>query len=152
LLGIIVAGVVSEAYLPILFPVIVLLTGFSLNYILKFRKTKIIGIFLILAIGALNVFPFLQNSNFYTYSPTLKQRIQVSKKIISESEGHNYNLIGRGIGSEFRSFTMNTEYLTWWLGKAPSKNNEEIKFFISEESGNIKLIKKEDKTTNSFNF
>jgi len=47
---------------------------------------------------------------------------------------------------------MNTEYLTWWLGKTPSKKNEKIKFFISEEFGNIKLIKEDNKIKSTFIF
>ena len=49
-------------------------------------------------------------------------------------------MIGSGPGSEFSSFTMNYEYLGWWLGNGPSHTPQELKFIVSEKNGDIKVI------------
>lgn len=153
LLGILFAGVVSEAYLPVLFPTIILLTGFSFDYLFKFNKTKLLVIVLVLAIGILNIYSFFKKNNYYTYFPTIKQRYLSAEKIVNEANGKKYNLVGRGLGSEFRSFTMNTEYLTFILGNSPSEKKQDLVFYISEAEGKIRVIEnKENKIIKEFIF
>jgi hypothetical protein len=72
---------------------------------------------------------------------TLDKRILISKEILNLAGNKDYNLKGKGQGSEFESFTMNYEYLTWWLGHGPSEKNESIKMSVSESLNGIKVEK-----------
>jgi hypothetical protein len=38
---------------------------------------------------------------------------------------------------------MNYEYLTWWLGNGPVKDNQPLRFIISEKPDRIKVITEE---------
>jgi len=82
-----------------------------------------------------NNFTFSISANAFT----LEKRILVSKEILNMVGKKDYNLIGKGSGSEFASFTMNYEYLTWWLDHGPSIKNENLKIYISESTGGIKI-------------
>jgi hypothetical protein len=65
----------------------------------------------------------------------LQQRIAISQKIINDSHHQQYNLEGRGSWSVFSSYTMNYDYLTWWLGDPPSTKKEKLLFTIQEVGG-----------------
>jgi len=67
---------------------------------------------------------FLNNSEF-----TFSKRLYTAKQIVQESQGKEYNLIARGYGSQYISFTMNYQYLTWWLGHGPSKQSRRGQIF-----------------------
>lgn len=143
-LGFLVNGTPSEAYLPILFPSLILVVALFLSQ-KRLRGFSFVIIFLI-AIFNLN---FILSQNFLLdkkvgYGPSLKEQIKVVKEIIKKTEGKRYNIVGGGFGSEHRSFTMNYEYLAWYLGKPPSSNNERLKFEIKEERGRIVLTQKYD--------
>jgi hypothetical protein len=128
----------SEAYLPIIFPALIYLVAFSLD---KLMHSKI---FFIPAI-ILTVFIVLLNSHYAVLSDyslkeiTYSERLSVAKAIVKIADGNNYNLTGVGPGSQFTSFTMNYEYLTWWLGHAPSKFPQKLKLIIHENNDKIFL-------------
>ena len=82
-----------------------------------------------------NDFSFNRNSSNFT----LGKRIEASRKILDIVGNKQYNLIGEGPGSQYESFTMNYEYLTWWLGHGPSEKIEKIKITITESENSIQV-------------
>lgn len=131
----------SDAYLPMLFPGIILLEALFFNSIFESKKFKELIVpffFLVLLFNCLFVVYkiYVIDENRFT------NRINVTKVVVNESKGQNYNIIGRGIGSQFKSFTMNYEYLAWWMGHGPSNKNEILKFYISEDNGKILIDRK----------
>lgn len=138
LFGILINKTASEAYLPIFFPTIIILTGWVFSKMMIERKTTLILFALLFFISFSNLLFFLKEIN---NDSSYKRRINAAQKIVKEAEGKEYNLVGMGKGSQFQSFTMNYEYLTWWLGKAPSKKKEVLKFYVDEADGEIKISK-----------
>lgn len=135
----------SDAYLPMLFPIAILLVSIFFDYIMNIKKVLIpIVIFILIMVFnniyfmVKNDFAFDKNSNMFT----LASRILISKEILNMVGGRDYNLKGKSPGSEFTSFTMNYEYLTWWLGHGPSRNNENLTIYISESVNGIKIESK----------
>jgi len=129
----------SDAYIPLLFPAIILVTAFSFELIMRTKIFRPLAIVVIGFIVTVNIYTLLSNKYFSV--PTFKERIIVAEKIIKYADGKKYDMVGKGIGSEFESFTMNYEYLTWWLGHGPVKNTEDLKIFVSESSNGIKIEK-----------
>jgi GT2 family glycosyltransferase len=140
LAGFFAAGARSEAYLPMLFPGIILLTAFSFYSVFKNKAPAILIIF---AISVFNAVFIIQNNYLIEripgYGPSLNSRIEVVEAIINQARGREYNIEGRGVGSEFKSFTMNYEYLLWWKGHAPSREKEDLVFSIEEKQGKINV-------------
>ncbi len=139
--GFLVNKTPSEAYLPILFPTGIIFTGWAIEKIIKIKQVKIFAILLLLTIVISNsVFVIININNDFSFF----NRLRAAQEIIKKSEGKNYNLIGKGRGSEFESFTMNYEYLTWWLGHGPSEKNENLKIYISETNKGVMIEKNEN--------
>ena len=67
--------------------------------------------------------------------------MRAAKYIVKAAAGKEYNIKGVGSGSEFSSFTMNYEYLTWWIGHAPSKKREKLQFIVKEDKKGITVTK-----------
>jgi 4-amino-4-deoxy-L-arabinose transferase-like glycosyltransferase len=128
----------SGAYLPILFPAVIYLTAFSLSFIMAKKSLIIPVILLIIVIVSTNSYTILV-SDYSVKGVTYSKRLSLAKKIINIADKRNYNIIGAGPGSQFQSFTMNYEYLAWWLGQAPSKSPQKIKFIIQENSSGVEL-------------
>lgn len=147
LIGFIVNSTPSEAYLPMLFPSFILVLAFSLDLIMNKPIKAFFITIIILFIGLFNSYTLIKNNylmgGVVGYGPEFKERMQVVKAITAMAGNKPYNIIGRGEGSKFTSFTMNYEYLTWWLGNPPSKTQEKLKFVITEDKGKISLIKKQ---------
>jgi len=137
--GIVITKTPSEAYLPIIFPSLIVITALSLNKLMIISKIKYFVLLIIILLGSLNSMTIINNSKNLNYGAPLSERIAVAKKIIKIAAGNEYNIIGSGPGSEFASFTMNYEYLGWWLGNAPSHNSQKLKFVVNEEHGNIEI-------------
>lgn len=138
----------SDAYLPILFPTTILLVSLCFDYIMKIKKLLIPMLIFITIMIFNNVYFILKNNFAFAINSNmfaLDKRILISKKILNIVEDSDYNLRGKGEGSEFQSFTMNYEYLLWWLGHAPSKKNEKIKIYLSESKDGIKIEKLAEK-------
>ncbi len=88
---------------------------------------------LILSISILNAYTVINLEEGHGFS----DRLAAARQIVSQAHGNRYNLLGEGIGSKYPSFTMNYEYLTWWLGNGPSKDREKLQFIINEDAKGI---------------
>lgn len=145
LIGFFTAGAKSEAYLPMLFPGVILLTSFLFVSLIKVNKY---AIFIVIAVSVLNAIFISQNDYFVDRSPgygaSLKRRIETVEKMLKLADGRSYNLVLKGPGSEFESSTMNYEYLAWWLGRnQPSKEKQALIFVIEEKQAQIDVKIKE---------
>lgn len=122
LLGFLINKTPSEAYLPILFPQIILIVSWFFMYSTKKIPTLIIY-FVIGLIGFLNAFNLIQQNYLMgvnNYGLTFTERLNIVNQVLTQTEGIEYNISGNGPGSEFESYTMNYEYLLWWKGHSPS--------------------------------
>ncbi len=138
IIGLFINKTVSDAYLPIFFPSILLAVALFLNWFSGVRFFKLIILAVILFIPLLNLI-YINSS--YLNGTDLKQRTETADKIIKMAEGKRFGIIGKGPGSEFESFTMNYEYLLWWKGHPSSKQNTDILFTIEETSKGITVYK-----------
>jgi hypothetical protein len=71
----------------------------------------------------------------YGYGPTIQERIITARKIVQKAQQKQYIIVGKGDWSQFPSFIMNYEYVTWWLGNPPSKGKQKMRFDIREVGG-----------------
>lgn len=55
-----------------------------------------------------------------------------------------YNLIGKGWLTDFKSYTMNYEYLAWWMGNNPVKDKRTVKIYVTEGSNKIEIQRSTD--------
>lgn len=148
LAGYFAAKTLSEAYLPMLFPGMILLTAISLNQLTSAKKiTKIILVCILIGITSMNTYSLIKTNYLtgpYGYGAPFSDRLKIAKKIIQQAGTKKYNLKGKGPGSQFPSFTNNYTYLTWWLGNPPSQKPEKLQFTVYESPKTI-TIEKEDK-------
>lgn len=145
--SIIMSKTPSDAYLMSIFiPVIITVSVFISSFI---RNKYIFYILLIIVvfIGILNISVLVKNNYFVGFSggfgPTFKDRLNVAKYMVEKSKKKPFTILGKGKGSEFESFTMNYEYLTWYFGKEPTRNASKIIYIIEESGSEIKVTKKE---------
>lgn len=142
LLLIILNQVPSDAYLPILFPTTVLIFSLFLNFFMRIKRMKIAIFIFVIIIVYSNISYMFKNDFALDRSSrmfALDKRLEASYEILRIAGNKEYNLKGKGPGSEHESFTKNYEYLTWRLGHAPSQKNELIKIYVSESSNGIKI-------------
>lgn len=132
----------SEAYLPILFSALIFLVAFSFDKIIKIKPFFIPMTLLIAFIAIANSY-FIISSEYSEKGLSFYNRLAIAKEIIKKAMGRNYNIVGIGDGSQFESFTMNYEYLTWWIGHGPVKSPEKLKFTILENASGVFLRKNE---------
>src|SRR3989344_1080623 len=132
----------SDAYLPIFFPTIILLLSAFIDFIMN-KKAMFIPVSILIIILAAGNINFMLKNDFAFDKPsklfTLDNRLQAVHQILDITGNRNYNLKGKGQGSQFESFTMNYEYLAWWLGHGPSTNNENLRIYVSESVKGIKI-------------
>lgn len=144
-IGYIVEKTNSGAYLIVFFPTVAFMIALLFDRLMNFKKLFIPSVSLLLIFVFCNVVALFQ-TNFLTglngYGFTFLQRESISKQIIQESKGKAYNLKGKGDYSQYISFTMNYEYLTWWMGHGPSTTEQPLKFIIQETPTKIVLQKK----------
>lgn len=133
--GVIINQTPSDAYLPILFPFLIFLIAVFFDFLFSMSKLAAI---LVAIIFCFNIY-YVANADLKN---DLSVRINAINKIITLTKDKNYNLVGKGPGSQFESFTMNYEYLLWWKGKPVSKNKEKLKIEISEDSKGIHVKKR----------
>lgn len=140
-------GTLSEAYIPVLFPPVILITAFYLHsFSMNLNKEKVffVAIFLL---GIMNTYSVLKN-NFLIgqpggYGVPLSIREEAARKIISLGGTSKVSIIAENGGNGYESFTMPYEYLVWLYGGNVVRNGNPI--FVSEV-GNSVLIKQENKT------
>lgn len=145
LIIIILNQVPSDAYLPMFFPIIILLLSSFLDFLLTKKILFVPIIILVMFLVGGNINFMLKNNFEFDESSKLfilSQRLEASNQVLNLTQNKSYNFIGKGPGSEFESFTMNYKYLTWWLGHGPSGKNESLKIYISESANGIKIESK----------
>lgn len=120
----------SSAYLLIFYPQIAIILGLVFGKTYRFKFFNRATIFMITAICLINSY-FLINLRFHP-GPTFAKQMDAVRKIVNRANGRQYNILGIGEGSKHRSFIMNYEYLTWWLGHGPSDSDQKLKFYVSE--------------------
>lgn len=135
-IGFIIVRTPSDAYLPVFFPTIILILALFFDQ--RIKKTSLVA-FAIVIIVLLNVYVLLFND--FTFSSgkkiTFLNRIEAAKTIVRITNNQQYNLVGRGWLNEFPSYIMNYEYLAWWFGNAPTKEDSLLKIYITEQKDKI---------------
>lgn len=129
----------SEAYLPIFFPALIYLVAYSFDKLMQIRILIIPCVLLICILSSVNTYSIIFLKYFTNNGLSFSNRLSAAKEIVKKARGRNYNIVGIGVGSQFESFTMNYEYLAWWLGHSPSRENKNIKIYISESKNRIKI-------------
>ncbi len=133
--AILISGTASEAYVPMLFPAIIFSIALFLNYLSRQQAFIVLIVILFIAITNTN---FLITKNYLMdvkggYGLAFSKRLSITKEIINKAKGGEYNLVGKGKGSGHKTFTINYEYLAWWLGYPPSRIPEKLQFVIEEK-------------------
>lgn len=125
----------SEAYLPMLFPVVFLLISYFLSGVFRARALLLLVVGVIASVNIV----YLLKDNYLTTNPgslTMEIRKKAVKKIINDSNGQSYYLAGKGSGSQFESFLMPYEYLAWYADHPPTETKR-ARVFMLEEKGDI---------------
>jgi len=130
----------SAAYTLIVFPQLMIMLGILFSFNTRHKIVNLSFLLIAILIGLTNTF-VLFKSNFET-NRTFRAKIEEAKQIIDVSRGKPYNIIGIGEGSQYESFTTPFEYLTWWQGHGPSKNKEELKFYLNGNTDRIEFREK----------
>lgn len=143
LIGELINHTTTEAHLLVIYAPILFVTSLFISSIKS--KSKILAWGLVAIIITSNVFFMVRNDYLLGknggYGPAFTSRLDAAKQIVAQAGGKRYNLKGEGAGSQFESFTMNYEYLTWWLGNSPSKLKQKFVFTINETENDV-IIKK----------
>ena len=137
LLGLFAVKTPSEAYLPMLFPSLLLGVAVFFDMLMKDRRLKRHILFLLSIIVVANSYYLF--SNVINSPDSFTQRFAAAKEIVSQANNTEYNIKGTGSGSQFKSFTMNYHYLTWWLGHEPSTTVQKNQFIITEKRDKIEV-------------
>ncbi|KKQ35182.1 MAG: Glycosyl transferase family 39, partial [Microgenomates group bacterium GW2011_GWA2_37_6] len=130
----------SGAYLLIFYPQVSIMLGILFGSKLKNKFFGQTLIFAAVLIGLVNTYSILKNN--FNPGTSFSEKVEASKLIIRKASGGNYNVLGKGEGSEHESFTMPYEYLTWWLGHPPSGKNEKLKFYLNGNTDRIEFEKR----------
>ncbi len=129
----------SSAYLPMLFPGLIILTAlFFDGLIAVLSNLKYLFWFLIILIAVFNSHFFITtiNKDYGSFSEKLK----IAKQIITQANGKEYNLIWGEIGRDWQFQTLNYEYLIWQLGgRGISHKPQKLQFIIKEYEKKIKV-------------
>lgn len=142
-LGYVAAKTNSEGYVLIFFPVVTFMIALLFNIIISRRLLFVPGVILLFGIGFVNSYSLVSKNYLMKngYGIPIIDRINIAKQIVRESGKKEYNIIGRGEGSQYESFTMGYEYLTWWIGKQPSKKRIKLQFIVRETQEQVMLTK-----------
>lgn len=140
--GFLVARTTSEAYIPMFLPEVIFMLAVCISWILS-TKYSLVFLLVVFLYTIVNSLTLLQTNyllgSVNGYGATFIQRMDVAKKIVTNADGKPYNLVGKGQGSQFASFTMNTAYLTWWLGHPPVNSKQKLQFILQETNGQLRL-------------
>lgn len=117
-------GTPSEAYFPVLFPILSLAVGWGISRH-KFLLLPLIVLSLI------NI-SWLFRHNFGNTGLPLRDRIAVVDQILTHIAGQPFQLIGTGSGSEHKTFLDNYRYLLWWRAKVVPSSRAQISVTISQ--------------------
>lgn len=134
LVGYIVNKTPSEAYFPALFAPLIIVIAISYDYLLNYRVLKYLIILLLIVNLIANSLLFILKENYREANGiTFAKQIKTTKEIVKIANNKPYNLVGKGEGSEFASYTMGYTYLTWWLGNPPVVEKSPLQFIIEEK-------------------
>ena len=144
LLGIFIHREPIEADTLIVSPFIILAVSVLFDKLMGFRFLKIFSIILLTFISFANSYFLFTNylttngSRQFTFS----KHLQAIDSVIHIAKRRDYNLLGKGVLSNFPVFTMPYEYLLWWKGYPPKKENTDLKIVVWEKDGEIIVYKK----------
>lgn len=138
----VVHGSPSEAYFPPYLILLPILLGFMIGELPKFIRH--FATLLVLIIGSMNLITAVQYNFFignpevtaFTYGAGYSEQLEITKKIITESDDRPYQLRSTSPGNEFSSYLDSYRYLTSWLGQ-PESNLPAVLFFIDYEGGEL---------------
>ena len=119
-----VHGTPSEAYFPVLFPVLALILGWGIS-----RFPAALALIIILAIFNTK---FLFSHRFGNTGLSLADRLTVVDQILVHTGGQPFKLIGTGPGSEHQTFLDNYRYLLWWRAKVVPSSQAQLSVTISQ--------------------
>jgi len=68
-------------------------------------------------------------------------QIVAADEIIKLAGKKNYNLVGKGVLDNFPVFTNAYDYLTWWRGHGPSKDEMKLKIIVNPVESGINVYK-----------
>ena len=144
LVGLFVNKTPSEAYLPMLFPMLTIMVGVGIDKLLSVNKLSVIVsiLFVLFILANSNSLPSKKYlmSEPYGYGVPFSERLRVVEIIVTAADNKKYQLIGMGEGSKFESFTMNYQYLLWWKSRnEPVKEMVDTTYYIEEKNGTILL-------------
>lgn len=140
ILGFIIVKTPSQAYLPVIIPAVLVSSAVLFDGLIADKRFRVLAIPFIMLIILFNIFYSVWKV-YLMPSADLPNRIRAAHEIIKLSGGENYNLKGEGPGSIYDSFTMNYEYLTWYLGHGPSKKETDLIIVVRETNNEISVFK-----------
>jgi len=135
----VVRGVISEAYLPLVFLPISIIIG---NFFDKYSKKSSIFSVIFIFIVFFNSY-YLVRTNYLipeVYGPSLDKKLEVVGELLELANGNLYSLSYIGPGDIYESGGMQYEYLLWYLGNAPVEKSTTT-FVVKENIGNIRIEK-----------
>lgn len=137
-----IRGIISSAYLPVVFSPSILTFALFINFIIK--KSRIFG-YLVLTIFILGNTFFVLNSFGVKKGIYLRDRLRVVDRIIVEANGEDFDISYIGPGDEFHSADNHYHYLLWLRGYEPKKDSRLVfKIFENHDEGKINIEKEYD--------
>lgn len=148
-LGFIIQGSPSEAYMPVLFGAISLMVGLAVSCLGKLERVAGTGILILL--GIFNSFLLISHDYFlltgernddqkkYNLGHSYELVKNVADFIVKDSLGERFNLLPFGNYDYYSSAKLNLVYLTWYLGNAPRQNKEKLLYFVYNRNEGIKI-------------
>lgn len=143
--GLFASGTPSGAYLPMLLPGIFLITAFAFDILFEKKRTGVLAGMILGSIVFANIY-YMLTYNFYHAGLvdhlSYGKIKDISHQIVEQANGQPYSLHGKGPGSQFESFTMNYEYVTWWMGHGPSSQKEHLQFVLDAKIDGITVTQR----------
>ncbi|OGH02455.1 MAG: hypothetical protein A2798_02240 [Candidatus Levybacteria bacterium RIFCSPHIGHO2_01_FULL_37_17] len=135
----------ADAYLMSMFVLILIPVSLLLKSIAS-KTNYFLIFFVVLIISAINYYCLISNNYLLGfnkgYGATFKDRMGTASYIVESSGNKKFSIQGRGEGSEFESFTMGYDFLTWYIGKGPS-DDFDLLYIIEESPNEIRIERKE---------
>jgi len=133
-----IMGSPSESYLPVLFPGLSLLFGFTVEKLSKIIKPVMV-ILLVILFLSFNII-YLFRNDFLVKRDKFSEVRKAAVFLVTDSSNNEYNLVPMGSYAEFPSNKLNLVYLTEYLGHSPSEIKANIVYFVynSGEQSQIK--------------
>lgn len=148
-LGFIIQGSPSEAYMPVIFGVVSLMVGLAVSCLGKLERVVGTGILILLCI--FNSFFLISHDYFlltgegsdsqkrYNLGQSYELVKEVAGFIVKDSSGERFNLFPFGNYDYYSSAKLNLVYLTWYLGNEPRLNKEKLLYFVYNQNEGTKI-------------